>query len=325
MKKIVIAILISLAVVAVASIAGITIYLSCGGAMPSEGAMKNAVEKNKKIVYNGQDLSVEAIFDKIEVEIVDGNEVTFDYYESEKVKRTIKDEDGKISFETEAPHFLNSVLNKYLFKIGIPKDFNGKLEIETRTGSVNVDLAGITCKQITVLATTGSVTVKNAVCNGDFKVEVTTGGTNVSNVKSENLSLQNTTGSISTNDVKVSKNVDLKTTTGHISVNNLCAAAVKIKLTTGSLKECKTDCKSFSAEATTGSLSFRIKSATKISLKATTGSIRGEIVGNAKDFNIESSTRTGRNNLTNQIVSASDKILKAETSTGSIDVDFIEE
>lgn len=52
MKKIVIAILISLAVVAVASIAGITIYLSCGGAMPSEGAMKNAVEKNKKIVYN---------------------------------------------------------------------------------------------------------------------------------------------------------------------------------------------------------------------------------------------------------------------------------
>lgn len=323
MKKTIMVIL--LTAVAVAGVAGTVIYLSCGGSMNDGGEMNDAVEKNEKVVYNEEDLSVEAIFDKIEVEVVDGNEVTFDYYESEKVKRTIKNESGKISFETEAPRFFNSFFKKYLLKIGLPKDFNGKLEIKTETGSINVDLADVTCKQIAIFATTGSVTVKNAVCDGDFKVEVTTGDTNVSNAKSENLSLKNTTGSISTNDVKVSKNVDLKTNTGHITVKNLCAAAVKIKLTTGSLKECKTDCESFSAEATTGSLSFSVKSATKISLKATTGSIRGEVVGSVKDFNIESSTSTGSNNLKNQTVSASDKLLKAETSTGSINIDFIEE
>lgn len=319
MKKIITAILILLIVGAIVGITGTAIYLSNGD------GMKDAVEKTEKFIYNGEDLSIEAIFDKIEVKVVDGKEVTFNYYESEKVKRTIKNEGGKISFETKAPRFFNWFYNKYVLTIGIPKDFGGELEIESETGNVSVDLSAVTCQEIDIEATTGNVTVKNAVLKEEFSVKVTTGKVEIKDVTSEDFSIESTTGSVEVSDIKASKKVDLKSTTGSVKVDNLSAKEVKIKLTTGSLKECKIDCESFSAEATTGSLSFRVKNATKIQLKATTGNIRGEIVGNENNYNIQSTTTTGSNNLRNQTVSSSDKLLKAETTTGSINVNFIEE
>lgn len=319
MKKMITAILILLIVGAIVGITGTVIYLSNGT------GMKDAVEKTEKLLYNGEDLSVEVIFDKIELKVVDGNEVTFNYYESEKVKRTIKNENGKISFETEAPRFFNWIYNKYVVKIGIPKDFGGELEIETETGNVLVDLSAVTCQEIDIESTTGNVTVKNATIKEEFSVKVATGKVEIKDVTSEDFSIESTTGSVDVSDIKVSKNVKLKATTGNIKITNLSAKEVKIKLTTGSLKEGKIDCEGFTAEATTGSLTFSVKNATKIYLKATTGSIRGEIVGNENDYNIESTTSTGSNNLRNQMVPSSDKLLKAETSTGSITVNFIEE
>lgn len=299
MKKIIIVIMILLIAGAIVGVTGSMIYLLNGG------VMKNAVEKSKKIVYNGENLSVDAIFDKIEVKVVDGNEVTFDYFESEKVKRTIKNESEKISFETEAPRFLNWSFNQYVLKIGLPKNFDGKLEIETKTGSVLVNLNAVTCKEISIECTTGNVTVKSVTVKEGFSAKVTTGNIEVNGVASDNFSIESTTG--------------------NIKANNLSAKEVKVKLTTGSLKEGKIDCENFLAEATTGSLSFKVKNATKVSLKATTGSISGEIVGNEKEFNIESSTSTGKNNLKNQTVLSSDKLIKAQTSTGSITIHFSQE
>lgn len=318
MKKLIKVIVILLIIGAIIGGIGIAIHVTSGG------AMKNCVQKNEKVVFDGESISVDAVFDEIEIKIISGNEVTFDYFESEKVKRTIKKENGKISFETEAPHYVGIFNSKYYLKIGLPQEFSENLKIENKTGSVNVDLSGVTCKEIDIEVTTGSVTVKNAVCSGNFNVEVTTGGINVSNVSGENFSLEDTTGSLYVTDVWVVKNANLKTTTGSISVDNLSADSVKVKLTTGSLRKAVVDCKSFSAEATTGGLSFNIKSASQIVLKTTTGSINGKIVGNENDFNITSSTTTGKSNLTNQIVYGSDKELKASATTGSITVDFVE-
>lgn len=300
MKKMLIVIIGLLIVGAVAGVTGSVIYASNGG------AMKDAEKKTSKINYSGENLSIDSDFDIIEVEIVEGNQIIFEYYESEKVKRTIENEEGEISFETEAPHFFNwFTKNKYVLKIGVPQEFCGKLEIESETGSVLVDLNKVTCKEIDVEVTTGNLTIKNATCTGDF-------------------SLETTTGSIIAEKINVGVNANIKATTGNVEVNGLSANGVMIKVTTGSLKKGEIDCQSFSAEATTGSLSFSLNGANKIYLEATTGDVHGKIAGFKKDFNVETATTTGKSNLSNQTVVGSDKLINAKTTTGNIDIEFSE-
>lgn len=298
MKKALIIIIVLLIVGAVAGIMGSVIYAADGG------VMQDAEKKTFKLDYNGEDLSIEADFDKIEVEVVEGNQIIFDYYESDKVKRTIENEEGKISFETEAPHFFNWFIgNKYVLKIGVPQEFGGKLEIESETGGILADLNKVTCKEIEVEVTTGNLTIKNATSLGV-------------------CSLEATTGSIIAENIDVATSANIKATTGNVEIRNLSAKDVEIKITTGHLKEGKIDCQSFSAEATTGNLSFSLSSATKIYLKATTGTVRGKITGLEKDFNVETSTTTGKSNLKNQTVIGSDKSIVAKTTTGNINIEF---
>ncbi len=264
MKKVLTVILVLLIIGVVAGITGTVIYSAKGGIM--QGAEKKTV----KIDYSGEDLSIETYFDKIEVEVAFGNQITFEYYESEKVKRTIENEEGEISFETEAPRFFNRFIgNKYVLKIGVPKLFSGKLEIESETGSVLLDLNSVTCKEIDVEVTTGDLTIKNASCT-------------------EACSLEATTGSIVAKDIEAGASVNVKVTTGSVTVDKLSAKEVKIKLTTGSLKE-------------------------------------GKIEGKQKDFNVETSTTTGKSNLINQTVVDSDKLIQAKTTTGDIKIEFTEE
>ena len=301
MKKALIVITVLLIVGAVAGVTGSVIYAA------NDGVMKDAEKKSVNLDYSGEDLSIETDFDKIEVEVIDGNQITFDYYESEKVKRTIENEEGEISFETESPHFFNWFIgNKYVLKIGVPQDFGGKLEIESETGSVVVDLNKVTCKEINVEVTTGNLTIKNATCTDDF-------------------SLETTTGSIIAENIAAGVSAKVEVTTGNLELRNLSAKDVKIKMTTGSLKKGEINCQSFSAEATTGSLSFSLSGATKIYLKATTGEVRGKIAGIEKDFNVETSTTTGKSNLRNQTVVGSDKSVVAKTTTGNINIEFIGE
>lgn len=298
MKKALIIIIVLLIVGAVAGIMGSVIYAADGG------VMQDAEKKTFKLDYNGEDLSIEADFDKIEVEVVEGNQIIFDYYESDKVKRTIENEEGEISFETEAPHFFNWFIgNKYVLKIGVPQEFGGKLEIESETGGILADLNKVTCKEIEVEVTTGNLTIKNATSLGV-------------------CSLEATTGSIIAENIDVATSANIKATTGNVEIRNLSAKDVEIKITTGHLKEGKIDCQSFSAEATTGNLSFSLSSATKIYLKATTGTVRGKITGLEKDFNVETSTTTGKSNLKNQTVVGSDKSIVAKTTTGNINIEF---
>lgn len=301
MKKMLIVIIVLLIVGAVAGITGSVIYAANGG------VMQGAEKKSAKLDYSGEDLSIESDFDKVEIEVVEGNQIFFDYYESEKVKRTIKNEEGEISFETEAPHFFNGFIgNKYVLKIGVPQEFCGKLEIESETGSVLIDLKKVTCKEIDVEATTGSLTIKNATSTGV-------------------CSLETTTGSIIAENINAGVSANLKATTGNVKVDNFSAKEIKIQITTGSLEEGKIDCQSFSAEATTGNLSFSLSGATKIYLKATTGEVRGKIVGIEKEYNVETSTTTGKSNLRNQAVVGSDKLIVAKTTTGNINIEFTEE
>ncbi len=298
MKKALIIIIVLLIVGAVAGIMGSVIYAADGG------VMQDAEKKTFKLDYNGEDLSIEADFDKIEVEVVEGNQIIFDYYESDTVKRTIENEEGEISFETEAPHFFNWFIgNKYVLKIGVPQEFGGKLEIESETGGILADLNKVTCKEIEVEVTTGNLTIKNATSLGF-------------------CSLEATTGSIIAENIDVATSANIKATTGNVEIRNLSAKDVEIKITTGHLKEGKIDCQSFSAEATTGNLSFSLSSATKIYLKATTGTVRGKITGLEKDFNVETSTTTGKSNLKNQTVVGSDKSIVAKTTTGNINIEF---
>lgn len=298
MKKALIIIIVLLIVGAVAGIMGSVIYAADGG------VMQDAEKKTFKLDYNGEDLSIEADFDKIEVEVVEGNQIIFDYYESDTVKRTIENEEGEISFETEAPHFFNWFIgNKYVLKIGVPQEFGGKLEIESETGGILADLNKVTCKEIEVEVTTGNLTIKNATSLGV-------------------CSLEATTGSIIAENIDVATSANIKATTGNVEIRNLSAKDVEIKITTGHLKEGKIDCQSFSAEATTGNLSFSLSSATKIYLKATTGTVRGKITGLEKDFNVETSTTTGKSNLKNQTVVGSDKSIVAKTTTGNINIEF---
>ena len=95
---------------------------------------------------------------------------------------------------------------------------------------------------------------------------------------------------------------------------------LEVHVTTGSRK-CDAEAGKLALRATTGDVKFSVKNADEIYVKCTMGSVKGTVSGAESEYDIHSSTTTGKSNLSERTGTAGKK-LTVITTTGSINVNF---
>ncbi len=318
MKKLIIILCIIIGVGLTIGIVGVIVSAVNGGS--------NMEEVKKTETYSaGENLKIKTYTDDIEVSVGDGEEIRFEYYESNNHKVEIKRENGGISFEVRRKFTFFSFdwfnKDKRDVSVILPKSFNGSLDIDVSTGSIEADLSGITINEFSSNATTGETEIENISVVGDAKIHCTTGKIEVSEIKvGGSFDIKCTTGGIETENAAVGGNLVADSSTGSIKLLNVKAKEMAVKETTGSAT-LNVDCNVLNIKSTTGRINFTVKNADNITVKCTTGDVKGTIYGDITEFDIYRDTNTGDCNLPIQTVGKG-KSLKVETTTGDIEVKF---
>ena len=105
------------------------------------------------------------------------------------------------------------------------------IKIKTSTGSICVEDTYAPAFELS--ASTGRITASNLVCNGDLSTAVTTGKTNLTDIKCKNLISKGSTGDISINSVIATEKISIKSSTGDIRFDDSDAAEIAVETDTG--------------------------------------------------------------------------------------------
>lgn len=264
-------------------------------------------EKTEKRAETGGNVKVKVKceIEKINVTATDGNEIVFTYYEGKKLRHDFTDKDGEVTLKTRNKmwffwNWLGLDEEALTIAVAVPREFSGDLILEAATGAINVrDLLRIK----------------------ELKAEVSTGSVRAENVKAEKATFGASTGSVTVRGVETLGDAEIKATTGSVEAENIKAGGhLEINVTTGSLK-CEAEAGTIALKSTTGDVKFAVKNADEIYVKCTTGSIKGTVSGEESEYDISSSTTTGKSNLAERKGTAGKK-LTVTTTTGSINVNF---
>ncbi len=319
MKNFIIVLCVILAVGITLGIIGIIVTATRGDVSDVDKTVKT------ESYASGEKLSVKCFTDDVKVVVGNGDEVVFEYYEYKNHKPEITHENGVISFRL-GKKFSFFDINRIFHKnakltVTLPKEFNGKLEIQDGTSDIDADLSSLTIEKLIFDVSTGSIAVKNAKVGGDISLTCTTGAVLACNLEiNGSLHAEESTGAIELADITATGNVEVKSTTGTVKLANVTAENITTTCTTGKTNV-DVDCKALSIKSTTGETSFKVKNATNIKVTATTGDIDGTIGGSMWDYDIDYSVTTGKCNLP-RIDKNLGKTIYISTTTGDIDVTF---
>lgn len=302
MKKAIIILCIILAAGLVLAITGAIVLTATGC-----NDMSNYEKIEKRVETDGVvRLKVKGEIEKINVAATDGNEIVFTYYEGKKLQRDLTDKDGEVILQNRNKmwFFWNRLgLDEEVLTINVavPREFSGDLILEAATGEINV---------------------RDLLFIKELKAEVTTGNVRAENMKAEKATFAASTGSVTVNGAEILGDAEIKASTGSVKAENFKAGGhLAMSVTTGSLK-CDAEAAKLTLNATTGGVNFSVKNADEIYVKCTTGSVKGTVSGVESEYDIHSSTTTGKSNLAERTGTAGKK-LTVITTTGSINVNFV--
>ncbi len=194
------------------------------------------------------------------------------------------------------------LINSSTGDIEIPKDFSFKdVDIKASTGDVNCKAASVgdlkiqlstghidientivgenvIADNMSLTTSTGSINVKHAVCGGKVEANVSTGKTNLTDVKCNDFISNGNTGDVTLADVVASGKFNITRSTGNIKFENSDANEIFIETDTGDVKGTLLSDKVFITETDTGNVSVP-KSTTggKCEITTDTGDIKIEI------------------------------------------------
>lgn len=278
--------------------------------------------------------------------------ITVSYIENEKLNYDLSFKDGavKIEIKQKTPMVFDYVFdydfpkdNRFiLIKVPLYVDKTAILNIKNDTGAV--DLSGgsdaAQCyKEVDINAGTGSVSVKN-VSADNIGIDNSTGSVKLKNVTAAALDISGSTGSIAIENSKIDS-VKLKNSTGSIGVSDMRAEELSADVGTGSVSVTSSAVKKLAAKTSTGSVNVECESeeidlssstgsirlsvkANKIKAKTSTASVKGVVKGVETEYNIKAECKAGSSNLTNRLVTGSDKWLDISVGSGSIKITFEE-
>ena len=190
---------------------------------------------------------------------VDRATVTSSERENDPVYK-ISESGGELSIvQNKKFRLFNFDAFKYSLSITIPDDLDGELEIDNKSGSIQI--SDLTAEKISIDNVSGNVLLEEVVSEKDLTVNNVTGSVTLTDVKTDgSVEVHNTTGKIQTDELKSKKNISLKTVTGSI---------------TGTISGKESDY-SISAKVVTGSNNLSDSSCgdRKLKVSTTTGSIK---------------------------------------------------
>ena len=248
-------------------------------------------DKNSEIVELGDFSSVEVEGDTANVMLIaDGDDYRVDYsVVGDDIKWDVNG--GKLTLKYDSPSMIgiNFSGNNSYINVHVPK--------------------GSELKDIVLNNDTSSVELKDIICNS-AKLNTDTGRTSVTGTKAGELSLSSSTGSISVDETSVEKELIVDADTGSINISNSSLGDAKLESDTGSLHFKDSDFNNLEAELDTGSIHITTSGKPEdynMELETDTGNVY--INGNKEGKSYEQSGSTG-------------KTIKAETDTGSVNVNF---
>lgn len=184
---------------------------------------------------------------------------------------SISFESPKITVYLPENEYASLVINDDTGGIDIPKDFKfGSLDINTSTGSIK-NYASVTNDAkiktstgsiytegafgtLELSVSTGHITAKDIICDGDVKVNVSTGKTELKNVTCAYLLSQGSTGDITLKDVISKGKLSIERSTGDIELDRCDGVELFIKTDTGDVEGTLLSNKIFTVRTETGNV-----------------------------------------------------------------------
>ncbi len=198
-----------------------------------------------------------------------------------------KEEDGVFSFKHERKgnsylDWISHFFDMQVLILELPMNFAGNLWIKTKNSSVSVSGLG-NLSLGEFISNNGKIHVKNSHIE-KLTVQANNGKIDLSNLMGNDMEASSGNGLITARECRFTDRLVLQTQNGAVTGKNLIGD--------------------------------------HISMQTCNGFVTGNIIGNEKDYNIESSTKNGFNNLENVASPERSKTLRAKTHNGRIQIEF---
>ncbi len=148
------------------------------------------------------------------------------------------------------------------------------IKLKTSTGNIRVETASANMLDLSV--STGEVIARSITCDGEMKVNVTTGKTNLSDIECKNFVSDGNTGEIFLKNMIAAETFYIKRSTGDVKFEGCDAAGIFVKTDTGAVSGSFLSDKVFLAESNTG----------RVNVPKTVTGGKCEIVTSTGDINI---------------------------------------
>lgn len=161
-------------------------------------------------------------------------------------------------------------------------------------------------------------------CQPDIKINSDTSNIKADNISADSCEISVSDGNLKLNDCDVNGKTDLSTDTGNVTVCGMkFAGEFKTKTGDGNVttencdfgdkSQIKTGCGNVNVQ--------KISCEKDFDVKTSDGNVKGTINGSSDDFNIDTKTSDGKNNLKNTD-KGKDKTLGVKTGCGNIKIEF---
>ncbi|MFA5421987.1 MAG: DUF4097 family beta strand repeat-containing protein [Bacilli bacterium] len=293
------------------TIAGISAAAAGGFAFLSTA--EPYVERIINVEANDVDIIVNEVNNKV---VVVGSEAattvsisvfenTYEYYVSSE-----SETDFTINYHYDVPwpkRIFYFPVNPRAMTVTIPANYNGSLDINTTNGELDVDnisLVGeldletvnglIAANDVTVASdvavrtTNSKIELTNITAPGDISTESDNAAIILTNLEAANIDSQTTNGMIDADEIRSTNKLSLTTTNGLVDVNGIDIDK-------------------------------------EIRLITVNGEVKGNVKGPSSDYDVDSRTTNGMNNLSgynSQIPTTADKLLYVRTENGAINIVF---
>lgn len=255
------------------------------------------------------EITIDSSILDVEMVTTDSNELLLNWVASDSWDIDIVSDDNGLTIAEKSRIGLHSIgdlsgskENRKLH-IEIPRDYQGSVSIQTRTGSITltgVDLAG----NITLDASYGAVDISEVHTAGSLHVLCNIGNLTVKDSTSQGpMLLEAKTGTVLLARVESGDLLDITNQTGMITLKDTQAETMEIATR-------------FGAVDSTGGLA-----ANAIHVYSFSGDISFQVDGTADDYTLDCIAKVGRSNVP-ALSQDGEKLLEIETELGNIDVTF---
>lgn len=262
----------------------------------------------------------------------DSNEIKIIYYENDKNKPTIENKNGIITLQDQRNIsrslfgldgvFYGIKRSRLETVIELPKDCkNLNILVDTNNGEINAN--DMFANNIELITSNAKIFVSGEI-NDSVLCKTSNASIDVDRLIGDKITLKTSNGKCNIEDIKCN-NLEVTTSNATIDCKNAISSFINLKTSNGRIETGNIVARnSFYADTSNAQINVKSVDSDKIELYSSNGGIDARVIGNDKDYAIESGTSNGNNNTYGRGNNSADKSIKVYTSNANINVDFSE-